>query len=409
MKLRTPIVATLGAILLAALLFQVLQRQLSQASFAFGAHPEVLDRLSGSLDDQKRLAELDPERAAEYRERFDRIESTLHRLQVLERSRADLVARSEALGLTLFALCLLVVAGGLVWRQTNRERRLERLRESLGRLAEGRPVLDTGESGRGVLGRIAAMIEETSRRMAGDRQRLAMLENLSAWQEAARRHAHEMRSPITGLRLELARLGNTLQKNPRATAAEIDEFLDGARQELDRLTEFTHRFSSFARLPRPKLQRVDLSSLLAELAEIYQDAWDNLSLQCVTSGPAFVNIDRDMMRQVLVNLWDNSSAAAAPGSVSVTLEVRCLDHEVQVDVADDGPGIAAQVSDSLFQPYTTTRNVGEGMGLGLAISKKILLDHGGDLRLVSSSTGGATFQLTLPPPEPEAPSARSTE
>jgi nitrogen fixation/metabolism regulation signal transduction histidine kinase len=284
-----------------------------------------------------------------------------------------------------------------------RERRLEHLREALGILAAGRPVLDTGERGRGTIGRIATMIEDTSRRMAGDRQRLAMLENLSAWQEAARRHAHEMRTPITGLRLELSRLAETLARRPDAGPDEIAGHLEGAQQELDRLTEFTHRFSSFARLPKPKRVRVDLSALLAEMAEIYHEAWDNLEIRFSPGEITEVEVDRDMIRQVLVNLWDNSAAATAPDPVIVSLVVTRSPERTCVDVADDGPGIAAQVSDRLFQPYTTTRTVGEGIGLGLAISKKILLDHGGDLCLTASSPAGATFRLSLPTPPIEIP------
>ena len=77
-----------------------------------------------------------------------------------------------------------------------------------------------------------------------------------------------------------------------------------------------------------------------------------------------------------------------------------------LDVADDGPGVDEAVRGRLFEPYTTSRGIGEGMGLGLAISKKILLDHGGDLELVASSAAGTTFRLTLPPPPARFPSEK---
>jgi signal transduction histidine kinase len=133
---------------------------------------------------------------------------------------------------------------------------------------------------------------------------------------------------------------------------------------------------------------------------------------------------------VLVNLCDNSSLAIAgaahdaggggggddggggggggddgggggggstgAGSASFTLTVR--DGWVALSVADDGPGVAEAVRARLFEPYATTRRVGEGMGLGLAISRKILLDHGGDLELASSSAAGSVFRLLLPAP-----------
>jgi signal transduction histidine kinase len=96
-----------------------------------------------------------------------------------------------------------------------------------------------------------------------------------------------------------------------------------------------------------------------------------------------------------VNLCTNSSRAVN-GSGSVTFSVDRDRHSVFLDVSDDGSGIPESIRPRVFDPYITTRKVGEGMGLGLAISRKIMLDHGGDLMLLSSSPAGTTFRLTLP-------------
>ena len=80
----------------------------------------------------------------------------------------------------------------------------------------------------------------------------------------------------------------------------------------------------------------------------------------------------------------------------MTLRAGETPRGVFLEVADDGPGIAPEIRSRVFEPYATTRKVGEGMGLGLAICKKILLDHGGDLELVASSGAGTTFRLTFP-------------
>jgi signal transduction histidine kinase len=138
-----------------------------------------------------------------------------------------------------------------------------------------------------------------------------------------------------------------------------------------------------------------------------------------------LSFDRDLLRQVLVNLCDNSSqalaaasggeaaangGAAVRGTVTFTLTPdgrpgrggatgwrdRTSSSVVALEVADDGPGIPGAVLPRLFEPYATTRRVGEGMGLGLAISRKILLDHGGDLELARTSAAGSVFRLLLP-------------
>ncbi len=401
MNLRTPLVGTLIAIALSALVFHFVQRQLSEATFAFGAHPEVLGLLEASLVDQKRLADLDPAARAAYRGRFAAIEATLHRLQILSHSRADVVARYELVLLAVFGVVVAGVGGSLAWRQSRGETRLARLQDALSELARGRPAVETGDRGRDTIGRIARMIEETSRRMAGDRQRLALLENLSAWQEATRRHAHELRTPLTGLRLELARLAEAVAAEPPAEPREASLLVDGALEELDRLTRFTRRFSSFARLPQPQPVEQDLTALLAELVQTYAQGWPGLEIRLEDAAPARAAVDREMLRQVLVNLWQNSADAVGETGGTTTVSVTSGDRVVEVLVADDGPGVPPEIRDRLFQPYVTGRHapgrsIGEGMGLGLAISKKILLDHGGDLELASSPPTGAVFRLTLP-------------
>ena len=104
-----------------------------------------------------------------------------------------------------------------------------------------------------------------------------------------------------------------------------------------------------------------------------------------------------MIRRVLVNLCDNAARAVAGDGGRVTITARAPEGESRcvLEVADDGPGIPAQLRERIFEPYVTTARPGEGMGLGLAIARKILLEHGGDLELVPSAAGSA-FLLALP-------------
>jgi signal transduction histidine kinase len=97
-----------------------------------------------------------------------------------------------------------------------------------------------------------------------------------------------------------------------------------------------------------------------------------------------------------VNLCDNTARALAGRAGTIDLKVGVVKDMVSAEVSDNGPGVDPTVRDRLFEPYATTRGFGEGMGLGLAISRKILLDHGGDLELADTSSHGTTFRLTLP-------------
>ena len=407
MRLRAPLIAVLVMVGSAAVMFHFFQRQLLGASFAFGAHPEILSQLEASLDDQKLLADLDPESRAGYRQRFAALEKTVQRLRILEHSRGDLVGRYETILLVIFSACVLLVTGVYALRQSRHEPRLARLRHALADLAGGQTDLEIGDRGRDTIGRIASMIERTSRVMARDRRRLAALKNLAAWQEAARRQAHEMRTPLTGARLELTRVRELIDSEPLKRSEEMRNATDSALQEIDRLGRFTREFTSFARLPQPQLTHHDLGRLLAEFSATYAQAWQGMRLEAAAGEGIAAPLDRDMLRQVLVNLCDNSALALDGRPGSVTFSLTAAGDMVHLDVEDDGPGIAEEIQERLFQPYATTRTIGKGMGLGLAISKKILLDHDGDLELLRTSPGGTVFRLSLPATPPDEPSVDS--
>ena len=367
-----------------AVLF-LFERQLSSAWFRMGLQPEVISALEGSQEDRRQLARLDPRNETEYRRRFEEDQALLNRLRILEHNRKEILRRYEMILLAVVGGVLAVAGGAHLVRQGRRERRIDRLREALVQLSAGQENVDIGDRGKDTIGRIAAMIEETSRVMARDRRRLAALQNLSTWQETARRHAHEMKTPLTAARLELTRLRELVNGESRQAVESLGE-------ELDRLGRFTREFTSFARLPKPRLEVHDLGAVVSEFASTFDLAWPSLALRVSAPEKLLAAVDRELLRQTLVNLCDNSAHAQAR---TVHFQVGRNGSGVYVEVADDGPGIAPEIRGRVFEPYVTTRKVGEGMGLGLAISKKILLDHGGDLELVETSAAGTTFRITL--------------
>ena len=399
MNLRSAAVTLCGMLLAAGMILWLFNRQIS-GTWRLILQPEITSALERSLDDLKALKRLDPQHEPEYRSRFEASQKVLQNLHILQSSEKE-ITRFWELILLAAVLAVLGVAGGAqMIRQGRLDARIERLRLALVALSAGEEDLEIGDRGRDTLGRIAGMIEETSRAMARDRKRLAYLKNLSVWQETARRHAHEMRTPLTAARLELSRLQRFLEGEDQEEARQVAVSVG---EELERLGRFTQQFTSFARLPQPRPAVHDLGGVVEEFVGTFAGAWANLTLRFEPPGkPLPAALDRDMLRQVLVNLCDNSSLAikAQPagteGKGTVTLRPGEAGRNVFLDVADDGPGIAPEVRSRVFEPYVTTRQVGEGMGLGLAICKKILLDHGGDLELAGSSGAGTTFRLTFP-------------
>lgn len=337
-------VVTLVLILAAATLaFWFVVHQISGAWLDVMLRPEVRDAVERSLADQKRLGTLDPANREQYRLRFEETRRLLNRLDVISMNREALLRRFEIVMVSAFAVAL--VTATFLW--TLRQRR------------------------------VAA------------RRRQEFVERLASWQEASRRHAHEIKTPLTAAKLELGRIAAS------SAPGEVKRAIESVYEELERITRFTREFSSFAALSQPILRAEPLDRLLEEFCAMFANAWPNLTLRFTASArPVVVQADRDMLRQVLANLCTNSSRATV-GEGTVTFTIAQEGGRVSVDVTDTGSGVPSSIRSRIFEPYVTTSKVGHGMGLGLAISRKILLDHGGDLVLLASSEGGSTFRLTL--------------
>ena len=341
-------VLLVAAIVVAATgLFYAVLHQVSGVLLDVALRPEVRASLEKSLADQKRLRALDPSNEQTYRLRFDETQKLVNRIDVIRMNREAVLQRFETTLVAVFVASLLI-GGFIAWRRSRRAEE-ERRRDYVARFA--------------------------------------------AWQQAARRHAHEIKTPLTAARLEVDRLVSLTRSG--AAADDLDRAIESVFEELDRLARFTREFSSFAAVAQPVQRPEELNALVAEFCATFANAWPNIALHPIRSSDVTVNVDRDMLRQVLVNLCTNSSRAVnGRGNVSFTIE---RDRSAAfLDVADDGSGIPESIRGRVFDPYITTRNVGEGMGLGLAISRKIMLDHGGDLAIASSSSSGTTFRLTLP-------------
>jgi two-component system nitrogen regulation sensor histidine kinase NtrY len=394
MSARRSFLLVLCLAALALIAFQVFVRRVSLVTFNFAGAREVRALLDASMDDQKRLSQLDPARRDGYRRRFDEIGGVTRKLDIVALNRAEIARRYETAFFAVFAtgVALALVLYAVAMRR--RQRRLALLQSSLEALSRGDVDITIGDRSRDLISRIATMIEQTSRDIGNDRRRLQYLDHLASWQEAARRHAHEIRTPLTAVRLEIDRFVSTVAAKDAALAESAMHAQASVHEELDRLREFTRQFTSFARIGQPRLAEHDMWAVLEEFRGTFADAWPGFTLLLEkTSCDCRARVDKEMFRQVLVNLCNNSAMA---GGNNVTFRISEEESVLRLDVADDGPGIDRAIRARLFEPYTTTRPIGEGMGLGLAISKKIMLDHGGDLELRDSGGHGTTFRITIP-------------
>ena len=378
MSYRSIVLVLAVAVLASALLLHLFAREASAAWSAFAVHPEIRGSLRAQLADLRTLARLNPVQAADYRRRFDTTRHLLNRTEVLEMNRDAIVRRYEQMLLTAIVVLMTLTAATYVLLRRRDEQRLARLRLAIVALSKGEAVQMSGGGG-DLIGRVFTIVSETAHVVARDRRRLSELDHLASWQESARRIAHELRTPLTAARLEAEKVHAT-----------------SVIEELDVLASFTNQFTSFAALGPPALKTESLHRVVTDFVERFGDVWPSVRL---TIGGYDHNLpvwlDREMIRRVLVNLCANSALA---GASSVELRLGAG----SVEVIDDAGGIDERVVSRIFTPYVTTRGSADGMGLGLAISKKILLDHGGDLELVETGPRGTRFRLTFPLHAPAA-------
>jgi two-component system C4-dicarboxylate transport sensor histidine kinase DctB len=337
-------VAVLLTVAAATLLFWVVLHEISGVWLDVALRPEVRAALEQSLEDQKALRNLDPQRRADYRRRFDETQRLLNRLDVLRMTREAMLRRFELALLAVFAVAAAAASTLLFFRY----------------------------------------------RRAQERERASYLERVTSLQETARRHAHEIKGPLTAARLELERYADLVRT--RAAPADVARAEASVAEELDRLARYTREFSSFAGLGQPVLRRQSIGVIVRDFCTTFAGAWPAVELGLSRAADAAVCADGDMVRQVLVNLCSNSANA---GAKRITFDIARASGHVTLDVVDDGGGVPAALRDRLFDPYVTTRPIGQGMGLGLSISRKVMLEHGGDLALHHTSPAGSTFRMTF--------------
>ncbi len=222
---------------------------------------------------------------------------------------------------------------------------------------------------------------------------LVRVQKQATWKEAAQRIAHEIKNPLTPIRLMAERLKKKLAAGEPAPP-DAQGSLDTILEEVSNLKSMLDAFSQFARMPLPNPQPFDLRELFAQLEEVYRGLHPALRFTfAVAEGFPSLKADRELVRRALVNLLDNAAEACAmEGEVRVEAEVEggCA----VLRVADTGPGVPDENKERVFQPYVSSK--GRGSGMGLSIVDRIARDHGGSVRVSDNAPRGAVFILTLP-------------
>jgi signal transduction histidine kinase len=210
--------------------------------------------------------------------------------------------------------------------------------------------------------------------------------------------AHEVRNPLNSLQINLSILEQELSELLPHRPPHVFTVLAKIAGEIKRLDDFVAEFLRFARAPRPRRERLAVGPLLADLAAFItpECAQKGVALELELAGPDTAWVDGFQLKQAVLNLLLNALQATPPGG-HVVVRTAGDRRRLVVAVADDGAGMSEETRRQAFTPFFTTRE--EGTGLGLALVRRIVEQHGGSVGLASAPGRGTTVTLELPAPE----------
>ncbi len=227
-----------------------------------------------------------------------------------------------------------------------------------------------------------------------------------AWEEVARRVAHEIKNPLTPIALAAGRIDRLLERHRSADADDdrtaIQEHLarcaSTIQREVESLKELVDSFSLLARFPAIQPEEADLNTLVLEAIAVFDGRLPDISLRvhADSSGPRAM-IDPEPFKRALVNLIDNAAEALQDCWVKeIVISTRTVPDAstVEVTVADSGPGISPEDKEKLFLPYFSTKK--RGTGLGLPITRTVISGHGGSIRVEANEPTGSRFVIEIP-------------
>ena len=275
-------------------------------------------------------------------------------------------------------------------------RPLRRLRDGARRIAAGDYASRIPERGPAEVADLAREFNSMGRAVEERERGLVRSERLAAVGKMAAMITHEVRNPLSSIGLNTELLEEEL--GDAADAGEARDLCRSIHREVDRLTAITEEYLAFARLPKPKVAHESLNTMVGALVSFVREDLAakqvGLATELAPEDPIGV-IDAGQIRQCLINLVRNATdAVVAKGGGTVTLRTRRDGPRVAIEVEDDGVGIPTDVLPRLFDPFFSTKEGGNG--LGLALTQQIVRDHGGDLDVASTVGRGTTFTVRVP-------------
>ncbi len=218
---------------------------------------------------------------------------------------------------------------------------------------------------------------------------LALIEREEAWREMAKQVAHEIKNPLTPMRLMIQKYQMNFNQEDPKLEENTKELTKTLLQQIDLLTSITDAFSDFAKMPNKQEEEINITETIDDALDLFNKEWVFYRFD----NPAIIAVmDRIYLTRIITNLVKNALQAIEDSAKKVEVELKDLEDEYLIKVSDNGNGIPTAIQAKIFEPKFTTKNA--GMGLGLAMVKKIVEDYKGRIWFVSNNQG-TTFYIQI--------------
>ena len=223
---------------------------------------------------------------------------------------------------------------------------------------------------------------------------IVQAEKESAWQEMARQVAHEIKNPLTPMRLSIQHYQRLLESEGEKAIAKTPALMKALIEQIDNLNHIANEFSRFAQISVSSTSEFDLGDLMQEVAELYAHM-EGVQLNQDIARNCIITADKGQIMRMLNNLVQNAiQASKNEEERNVTLRLTKLASQYHIEIEDNGSGIPSELKDKIFKPNFTTKS--KGMGLGLAIVHTIVSNHGGSIQFKNAKNKGTVFVVDLP-------------